>query len=196
MEIDTKSISYMHLKWEENQTQTACAMPFMKGLAPIRRTYQYLQKGEVVFKNHIKILAIHYNTSKELLNHEGARQFVFWNLPQLQYKNPNVQIMTFKNLTPTPFIRCYLDNDEQIIFDVDDKSRTEIFQTLKKVVGKTENVLKIEELAVLKKDNPANFGDNFLRHCICEVPGQVPCSSVVKMPNEMRGKGEKIEAET
>ena len=36
------------------------------------------------------------------------RDFVFYHLPQLQYKNPNVQMQTFKNITPSPFIRCFL----------------------------------------------------------------------------------------
>ena len=39
--------------------------------------------------------------------------------------------------------------------------------------------------------NPANFGPqvhNCLRQCICEVPGQVPCPSLVELPKEMRGK--------
>lgn len=35
------------------------------------------------------------------------REFVFWHLPHVQYKNPQVQIATFKNLTPSPFIRAF-----------------------------------------------------------------------------------------
>lgn len=35
------------------------------------------------------------------------RDFIFWCLPQIQYKNPNVQIVTFRNKTPSPFIKCY-----------------------------------------------------------------------------------------
>lgn len=35
------------------------------------------------------------------------RQFIFWYLPQMQYKNPHVQIVTLRNLTPSPFITCY-----------------------------------------------------------------------------------------
>lgn len=38
------------------------------------------------------------------------RDFVFWYLPQVQYKNPNVQVIAFKNMTPTPFIRCFYGN--------------------------------------------------------------------------------------
>ena len=37
-----------------------------------------------------------------------CRKFVFFNIPQIQYKNPWVQIMLFKNMTPTPFLRFYL----------------------------------------------------------------------------------------
>lgn len=36
------------------------------------------------------------------------RKFVFFNIPQIQYKNPWVQIMLFKNMTPSPFLRFYL----------------------------------------------------------------------------------------
>ena len=81
-------------------------MPFMKGVAPIRRTIEYLKNSPLVLKDRVKIFSVNYNTTGE--NHEGARQFVFWHLPQIQYKNPNIQILTFKNLTPSPFIRCYL----------------------------------------------------------------------------------------
>lgn len=37
-----------------------------------------------------------------------CRKFVFFNIPQIQYKNPWVQIMLFKNMTPSPFLRFYL----------------------------------------------------------------------------------------
>jgi hypothetical protein len=33
---------------------------------------------------------------------------VFFNIPQIQYKNPWVQIVMFKNMTPTPFLQFYL----------------------------------------------------------------------------------------
>ncbi|XP_044611073.1 small ribosomal subunit protein mS25 isoform X3 [Equus asinus] len=39
----------------------------------------------------------------------SAGKFVFFNIPQIQYKNPWVQIMMFKNMTPSPFLRFYLD---------------------------------------------------------------------------------------
>lgn len=33
---------------------------------------------------------------------------MFFNIPQIQYKNPWVQIMLFRNMTPSPFLRFYL----------------------------------------------------------------------------------------
>ncbi|XP_057562201.1 28S ribosomal protein S25, mitochondrial isoform X3 [Hippopotamus amphibius kiboko] len=80
----------------------------MKGRFPIRRTLQYLGQGDVVFKDSVKVMTVNYNTHGEL--GEGARKFVFFNIPQIQYKNPWVQIMMFKNMTPTPFLRFYLAN--------------------------------------------------------------------------------------
>uniref|UniRef100_A0A2K6V1N3 Small ribosomal subunit protein mS25 n=1 Tax=Saimiri boliviensis boliviensis TaxID=39432 RepID=A0A2K6V1N3_SAIBB len=78
----------------------------MKGRFPIRRTLQYLNQGNVVFKDSVKVMTVNYNTRGEL--GEGARKFVFFNIPQIQYKNPWVQIMMFKNMTPSPFLRFYL----------------------------------------------------------------------------------------
>lgn len=80
-------------------------MPFMKGPAPVRRTLQYLNAGRLVLKERVKIFSVNYNTFGD--HHDGARNFVFWKLAQVQYKNPGVQVVTFKNLTPSPFIRCY-----------------------------------------------------------------------------------------
>lgn len=37
-----------------------------------------------------------------------CRKFVFFNIPQIQYKNPWVQIMMFKNMTPSSFLKFYL----------------------------------------------------------------------------------------
>lgn len=87
-------------------------MPFMIGRAPVRRTLQYLNSGPIVLKDKIKVFSINYNTYGE--HHEGAKSFVFWTLPQLQYKNPEVQVCTFKNMTPSPFIRCYFGEFEKL----------------------------------------------------------------------------------
>ncbi|XP_053480559.1 28S ribosomal protein S25, mitochondrial [Ictalurus furcatus] len=160
----------------------------MKGRFPIRRTLEYLQKGEVVFKNSVKIMTVNYNTRGELS--EGARKFVFFSVPQIQYKNPWVQIMMFKNMTPSPFLRFYLGDGEQVLVDVEGKDYKEITQHVKKILGKSDKVLQAEALAKMESSNPANFGPKkyFLRECISEVEGQVPHPGRVPLPKEMTGK--------
>ncbi|EFA03291.1 small ribosomal subunit protein mS25 [Tribolium castaneum] len=161
-------------------------MPFMIGPAPIRRTLQFLEAGRLILKDQIKIMAVHYHLVGE--NNKGTKDFVFWCLPQIQYKNPNVQIATFKNLTPSPFIRCFYETGDEMLIDVDGKSKEEIYEHLIRVVGKTKDVLEAESISREKKDNPANFGVGCDRQCICELPGQIPCPGVVPLPNHMRGK--------
>uniref|UniRef100_A0A8C1UW13 Small ribosomal subunit protein mS25 n=1 Tax=Cyprinus carpio TaxID=7962 RepID=A0A8C1UW13_CYPCA len=141
----------------------------MKGRFPIRRTLEFLQKGETV---------------------EGARKFVFFNIPQIQYKNPWVQIMMFKNMTPSPFLRFYLDDGEQVLVDVEGKDHKEITNHVKMILGKSDKVLEAEALAKMELSNPANFGPKkyFLRECFSEVEGQVPHPGFVPLPKEMTGK--------
>ncbi|KAI4464476.1 mitochondrial ribosomal protein s25 [Holotrichia oblita] len=161
-------------------------MPFMKGRAPIRRTLQYLEAGKLILKDQIKILTVNYNVYGD--HHRGARQFVFWYLPQIQYGNTNVQICTFKNLTPSPFIKCFYDTGHQMLIDIHNKTKEEIYEHLIKVIGKTEEVLQAETIAREKKDNPGNFGVACEKACICEIPGQIPCPGVCPLPKHMRGK--------
>ncbi|CAG9771997.1 unnamed protein product [Ceutorhynchus assimilis] len=161
-------------------------MPFMKGRAPVRRTLKYLEAGKLYLKDQIKILTVNYNVHGE--SHHGTRDFVFWHLPQIQYKNPLVQISTFKNLTPSPFIRAFYDTGDHMLIDIDGRNKEEIYEHLIRVLGKNEQVLKSELIAKEKKDNPANFGAGCLRSCICVIPGQVPCSGTCLLPKHMRGK--------
>ncbi|CAH1105854.1 unnamed protein product [Psylliodes chrysocephalus] len=161
-------------------------MPFMIGRAPIRRTIKYLEAGKLVLKDKIKIVTVNYNTYGQ--THRGTYDFVFWYLPQIQYKNPQVQIATLKNMTPTPFVRCFYDTGEQMLIDTYDRSKEEIYDHLIQVVGKTKDVLEAEAIAKEKKDNPANFGKGCERHCICEIPGQLPCPGICPVPKEWRGK--------
>nr|XP_036879692.1 28S ribosomal protein S25, mitochondrial isoform X1 [Manis javanica] len=173
----------------------------MKGRFPIRRTLQYLGQGDVVFKDVVKVMTVNYNTHGKL--GEGARKFVFFNIPQIQYKNPWVQIMMFKNMTPSPFLRFYLgkmskvrqeiwkaDSGEQVLVDVETKSNKEIMEHIKKILGKNEKTLKEEEEEKKELSHPAHFGPRkyCLRECICEVEGQVPCPRLVPLPKEMTGK--------
>ncbi|XP_053690185.1 probable 28S ribosomal protein S25, mitochondrial [Sabethes cyaneus] len=161
-------------------------MPFMIGKAPVRRSIQYLSAGRLALKKRVKIFSVNYNTYGS--HHEGARDFVFWNIPQIQYKNPDVQVVTFKNMTPSPFIRCYFDNGQQMLIDIDSKNRNEIMQHLISVVGKSPETLAAEAKLAEKQDNPANFGVGCAKPCICTIPGQLPCPGVVPVPKHMRGK--------
>nr|XP_003409790.1 28S ribosomal protein S25, mitochondrial [Loxodonta africana] len=160
----------------------------MKGRFPIRRTLQYLGQGDVIFKESVKVMTVNYNTQGKL--GEGARKFVFFNIPQIQYRNPWVQIMMFKNMTPSPFLRFYLDTGEQVLVDVETKSNKEIMQHIKKILGKSKETLEKEEEEKRQLSHPAHFGPRkyCLRECICEVEGQVPCPALVPLPKEMRGK--------
>ncbi|XP_058790113.1 small ribosomal subunit protein mS25 [Phymastichus coffea] len=161
-------------------------MPFMIGKEPIRRTVKYLEAGKLVLKNSIQIFSVNYNTHGE--NHRGIREFMFWHLPQILYKNPEVQLVVTRNKTPSPFIWCFYENNKRMLIDVDMKSKDEILEHLLKVVGKSKEVLATETIAKEKTDNPANFGPNCERSCICEIPGQLPCPGIVPLPNHMRGK--------
>ncbi|XP_020778069.1 28S ribosomal protein S25, mitochondrial [Boleophthalmus pectinirostris] len=160
----------------------------MKGRFPIRRTLQYLQKGNIIFKNRVKIMTVNYNTNGELS--DGARKFVFFNIPQIQYQNPRVQIMMFKNMTPSPFLKFYLDDGEQVLVDVEGKDHKQISLHVKKILGKSEDTLQAEAEVKMQASNPANFGPKkyCLRECICEVEGQVPCPGTKPLPKEMTGK--------
>ncbi|KAK7065416.1 28S ribosomal protein S25, mitochondrial [Halocaridina rubra] len=161
-------------------------MPFMKGRFPLRRTQKYLESSNLVLKERVKVFTVNYNVSGN--HHQGARDFVYWNIPQIQYKNPGVQVATFKNMTPSPFIRMFCENGEEILVDVDSKSKTDICDHIKKIICKTDATLEQEALEKKSLDNPANFGWGCDRQCICEIVGQVPCPSVVPLPKVMRGK--------
>ena len=165
-------------------------MPFMKGIAPIRRTTKYLSNCPLVFKERVKIMTVNFNDRDDHPAHQGARDFVFWNIPQVQYKNPDVQVVTLKNMTPSPFITCFLEDNSKVYFDVDSQSNKEIVSRLTKTLGKTKETLDAEAQAAAEKNNPANFGKKlgFARHCICAEPGQLPCPSIVPLPRHWRGK--------
>lgn len=47
---------------------------------------------------------------------------------------------------------------------------------------------KLKEEAIAQIENPANFGYQCARHCMCEILGQVPCPRIVPLPKVMRGK--------
>lgn len=122
--------------------------------------------------------------------HNGIREFYYWNLDSIQYVNPHVQIVRFTDSNPIPFIRCWLDSGEDVLFDCDSKSREEIMSQLIKILGKSDKDIENEKLKNLEseKENPAIFGFGKERFCMCEIEGQVPCGGVVELPKSMQSK--------
>ncbi|CAL1539276.1 unnamed protein product [Lymnaea stagnalis] len=161
-------------------------MPFMKGAAPIRRTLNYLEKGKLVLKDSVKIVSFNYNT-----NHppsEGAENFVFWHFAQMQYKNPSVQMLVFNDMTPSPFVQVFFNSGTKLVLDVDSQDKDRIFKEVRRIFCKSDETLAAEALAKEKKTNPASFGYMCTHECICEIPGQIPCTKWCTPPKEQRGK--------
>lgn len=167
-------------------------MPFMKGRGAIRRTAEWLQKGNIMIRDNIRVVAFGFNPGQRYEHHQGLYNFVFWHLPQLKYKNPHCQYVTFKMMTPTPWIKAYIDDDSHILIDCDSRTRQEIHDHFRDVLGKTkEEIFKETQLLASRTANPANFGYTFARQCICEVPGHVPCPGWTPLPKELTGRGRK-----
>ena len=149
-------------------------MPFMKGIAPVRRTVRYLEKGLLEFKDSVRVVTFHYN--KDQSTSKGTEDFVFWHFAQMQYKNPNTQLVVLNNMTPSPFVMCHFDTGVKMTLDVDGADKDTILNQVKHIFCKTEETLQAEQLAREMKENPANFGYRCSHHCICEIPGQVACT--------------------
>lgn len=159
-------------------------MSFLIGPSPIRRTLNYLKSCPLIFRDQVQIVEIHYNMFRNYLLkkpvkdvHHGLREFYYWNADSIQFKNPNVQIVRFTDTNPLPFIRCWLDTGEDVLFDCDSKDKDEIMKQLIKILGKSDKDIEQEKIQNLdaSKENPAIFGFGKDRFCICEIDGQVPC---------------------
>lgn len=115
----------------------------------------------------------------------GLREFYFWEMPRLQYQNPNLQIVRLLDLMPSPFIRFWFDDGKDILIDCFAQEHRVILSRVLKTVGKSEARLKLEEtLGCINnnQDNSALFGHGRERFCGCEVPGAHPCPGVVRNP--------------
>lgn len=83
---------------------------------------------------------------------------------------------------------------QKVIFDVDSHTKEEIVNRLVKTLGKTPEMLESEEQiefvtkAQKSEENPANFGKNYARFCLCAVPGQIPCPGIMPLPKPWTGK--------
>lgn len=124
----------------------------------------------------------------------GLQEFIFWHLPQLRYKNPSVQFLTFRCIAPTPYIQFINAHGESIAMDCYQQSKEDVHDEFLQTFCYTdiEMMTKIRNQQLygvdIKTRRPELFGPSYGRHCICVVAGQVPCPAYEKLPKEMRGK--------
>nr|VZI28679.1 unnamed protein product [Spirometra erinaceieuropaei] len=162
-------------------------MPLLRGgRYAVTRTKKYLDAGRIIFRDNIKVLTINTLSKGEIS--EGAREFIRWYLPQLQYKNPSVQIITFQDICPTPSLQFYLADGRDYTVDCSFRSADSIEAHIARVCAKTSETLKMEEVEKQQLVNPANFGTKYPRQCMCEVYGQAPCSSQQGKPKPWPGQ--------
>ncbi|XP_074609484.1 small ribosomal subunit protein mS25-like isoform X3 [Acropora palmata] len=125
------------------------------GRFPFRRTYEFLSAGNLVLKSSVKTVLLNYTHRKNSL---GLRNFIFKDVPQIQFKNRTVQIMTLRNQSDIPLINVFLGDGRKITIDVESKTGPEILGIFGKVAGATE--LERKDRAMPKypgRFNPANF---------------------------------------
>ena len=148
-------------------------------------------------------------------NHLGMREFYFWEIPRLQYQNPNVQFVRFLEMSPLPFLRVWINENgmkkheqpttennftsstpimRDVLFDCDNKDRLAILNQLMKTLGVPRETQEINRRKQ-NQENKATFGLNRRYSCVCQVPDQVPCPGVVPLPMRMRGKFVKYKTE-
>lgn len=116
-------------------------MPLRKRRYPVgkfdhRRTIEFLSRGKLHLKDSVKVITISYKTGDPLS--AGLREFLKEKIPQIQYKNPSVQILPLKNQGKFPCINVYHNNDHKTLIDCDAKGSNEIFQELCELAGKSE----------------------------------------------------------
>jgi len=159
------------------------------GATPLIQSTKYLESDPLRFRNAVQVMLAHFNEKQSAS--EGLKQFCVWSIPQIQYQNPHVQINILKEMTPSPWVQFFLHDpvtevEETVLVDCYGKTREEINDHLRKILGKTNRMLKRE--ASMEATNPANFGYDCNRWCMCEVDGQVPCPSREVMPDMKRWK--------
>lgn len=90
--------------------------------------------------------------------------------------------MTFRDKTEYPQIKLFFEDGRKDLIDVDGKNADEILNLVEMTGGATESELqKRKEEKYPGRSNPANFGKYGNCFCICEKPGQVPCTSKVPL---------------
>ncbi|EDO42540.1 predicted protein [Nematostella vectensis] len=157
-----------------------------KGKFPFRRTLEFLSAGRVVLKKDVRSVMLSYTHKYES---KGLRNFIYKDLPQIQYKNNAVQFITAKDRTDFPTVDIFYGDGKKVMVDVENKKAPEILEIFSKVAGATESELQIRrQPKYLGRINPANFGKYGHMYCICEIPGQAPCPSRVPHPEARKTK--------
>ncbi|KAI6182065.1 28S ribosomal protein S25, mitochondrial [Aphelenchoides bicaudatus] len=83
----------------------------------------------------------------------------------------------------------HIGNDgREVMFDLENKNKDEIVDMIQGTLGKTALVNQREFLEKMQDQNPAEFGSNCKRQCMCEIQGQVPCTGLIEAPDYMKGK--------
>ena len=74
------------------------------GKFPFRRTFEFLNSGKLILKSDVKNVLLNYTTKQESL---GLRNFIYKDVPQIQYKNRTVQITTTRNRLTYPVVHVF-----------------------------------------------------------------------------------------
>ena len=155
-----------------------------KGRFPFRRTIEFLSSGNTILQQRIKTVAVAFTPQK---TSKGLRDFILRDLPRVQYKNPQIQFVCFRDKYEFPQINFYFDGGDNLMIDVENKSVDEIMSLVEMAGGATETeLMKRKEEKYPGRENPANFGKYGHCFCICEKPGQVPCPSRVPMEKTVK----------
>ena len=145
------------------------------GRTPIIGTLRYLDKGDLYLRKDVQVMAFNYveKNCPEVM--KGAKRFVDYRLPQLLHRNPDVQFITYPDITPTPFLQVILENrDNEVIVDLFGKQSHEIWEHLKTLFGAAKPLSEVTD----PHYNKAMFGkDKSQFDCVCKIPGQFRCSS-------------------
>jgi len=164
------------------------------GRFPFRRTFEFLNAGKLILKSDVKSLLINFTNQPESL---GLRNFIYKDIPQIQYKNRKVQIMTTRNRLNHPVVNIFFGDGKKVMIDVESKTGPEILEIVSKAAGATE--MELEDRAKVKypgRLNPANFGRFGQCYCICEKPGQAPCPALVPHPDAKKPKFWQLKQDT
>lgn len=145
-----------------------------------RRTLGFLSAGKIHLKTSVKVVSIFYSLADPSC--VGVKAFIKEKVPQIQYKNPEIQIVSFKNTKTTPQVTVYHSNDTKTFIDCRYKQCEQILEELSITCAKP--LSQVEREAQLSLPNPANFGDvRKGQYCICRIPGQIPCPSIKQILN-------------